>query len=95
MAFQGERAFHTETFSLEGGSWKLTYWFPEDVVVKVDLYSAPGDNHETLVMKRGAGAESFSAENGRYFCVIEPAREPAEWEIEISRLGLPSRQSSA
>lgn len=94
LAFAGQSEFRTDSFDLESGTYKLLYWFPEAVMVKVELYSAGGDDHETLVMKRGTGEVSISVEKGRYFCVIEPAEEPAEWEIEISRLGLPSQKAA-
>lgn len=90
LAFQGESEFRTDTFEMETGNYKLMYWFPEEVLVKVELFSAAGDEHETLVMKRGTGETSFSVEAGRYFCLIEPTEESAEWEVEISPLGLPS-----
>lgn len=92
LSFEGEGWFRTNSFQLEAGQYKLAYWFPEAVMVKVDLFRTEGGDSETIVMKRGEGTETFSiGAAGRYFCVIEPGDEA--WEIEISRLGLPSQQS--
>ena len=91
IAFQGDQNFRTETFMLKAGSYKLMYWFPDDVMVKVKLFSAAGDESEIIALKSGEGSVAFSIDYpGRYFCMIEPAEEATEWEIEISRLGLPS-----
>lgn len=91
FAFQGDQQFQTETFPLKAGSYKLMYWFPEEVMVKVELFSEAGDDSEVIALKSGEGTASFSIDYpGRYFCVIEPTEEAKPWEIEISRLGLPS-----
>lgn len=93
LAFQGESSFRTETFSLKKGAYKLSYWFPEAVLVKVELFGASGVDSEVIALKRGEGAVDFSvASDGRYFCTIEPAEDDAPWEIEIHPLGLPSRR---
>jgi hypothetical protein len=93
IAFSGEGRFKTQVFRLESGRCKLDYRFPEAVLVKVELFSASGDDSDVLVLKKGAGSLPFKVENtGRFFCVIEPAVEGAVWEIEIRRLGLPSQQ---
>jgi hypothetical protein len=93
LSFAGEGWFRTDTFRLEAGQYKLAYWFPEAVLVKVELFSASGDDSEIIALKKGEGAESFSITgDGRYFCEIEPATGDEAWEIEISRLGLPSQR---
>ena len=92
IAFAGDAAFETQRFHLEAGRYKLMYWFPAAVLVKVELFSAVGDEHEVIALKQGKGAAEFAvAAPGHYFCVIEPAQDDAEWEVEISRLGLLSR----
>lgn len=92
IAFTGDSAFETQRFRLEAGRYKLMYWFPEAVLVKVELFSAAGDDHDVIALKQGEGAVEFAVgAPGKYFCVIEPVQDDAEWEIEISRLGLPSR----
>lgn len=92
IAFAGDAAFETQRFHLEAGRYKLMYWFPAGVPVKVELFSAAGDDHVVIALKQGEGAVEFAvAAPGQYFCVIEPAQDDATWEIEISRLGLPSR----
>src|SRR5262249_14688184 len=91
IAFEGNESFETEEFPLKAGEYKLAYWFPEGVMVKVELFSANGVDSEVIALKSGEGATTFSvAADGRYFCMIDPAEDEAEWEIEISRLGLPS-----
>jgi len=90
IAFAGEHEFETVRFRLEAGGYKLRYWFPENIMVKVELFSAAGDDHEIIALKKGEGETTFTVDvAGRYFCSIEPA-EDGEWEIEISKLGLPS-----
>lgn len=90
IAFAGEHEFETARFRLEAGEYRLRYWFPENIMVKVELFSAAGDDHEIIALKKGEGETTFKVDMaGRYFCSIEPA-EDAEWEIEISKLGLPS-----
>jgi hypothetical protein len=92
IAFEGDYSFETEPFALRAGRWRLRYWFEDDVVVKVDLLAAQGDDRQTLAIKSGEGELEFQVEAGRYFCQIEPTEE-APWEIEISPLGLPSARS--
>lgn len=93
IAFSGDAAFETQRFRLEAGRHKLMYWFPEAMPVKVELFSAAGDDHDVIALKQGEGAVEFAVGSaGDYFCVIEPAQDDAEWEIEISRLGLPSQR---
>lgn len=90
IAFAGEYEFETARFKLEAGEYKLRYWFPAEIMVKVELFSAAGDDHEIIALKKGEGETAFTVETtGRFFCSIEPA-EDGEWEIEISKLGLPS-----
>lgn len=90
LAFEGDTDFTTQQFDLLAGNYKLMYWFPEAVPVKVDLFSADGIDSETLGIKSGEGELAFTvAANGRYFMTIEPTEDDA-WEIEVIRLGLPS-----
>ncbi len=90
LAFEGDTDFTTQPFDLPAGNYKLMYWFPEAVSVKVELYSTDGSDSETLAIKSGEGELGFSvAAAGRYFMMIEPSEDKA-WEIEIIRLGLPS-----
>ena len=92
IAFAGNSDFETQHFRLEAGRHKLMYWFPEAVLVKVELFSAAGDDHDVIVLKQGEGAVEFAVTSpGKYFLMIEPAQDDADWEIEISPLGLPSR----
>jgi hypothetical protein len=94
IAFAGESTFETQRFRLEAGRHKLMYWFPEAVLVKVELFSATGDDHEVIALKKGEGAAEFAVSSpGKYFCMIEPAQDDVAWEIEISRLGLPSQMT--
>ncbi|MCA0456760.1 MAG: hypothetical protein LCI00_22500 [Chloroflexi bacterium] len=91
LAFEGEADFTTDAFDLAAGNYKLMYWFPEGVMVKVELLSKVGSDSEILGIKSGEGELGFSvAATGRYFMTIEPDEDKA-WEIEIIRLGLPSR----
>lgn len=92
LAFEGDTDFTTQPFDLPDGNYKLMYWFPEAVTVKVELYSTDGSDAETLGIKSGEGELGFSvAAAGRYFLIIEPSEDKA-WEIEIIRLGLPSNR---
>lgn len=94
LAFSGEGEFRTQVFQLERGRYKLTYQFPDTKPVKVELFSASGDDSAVIVIKKGEGSESFSIGTpGRYFCIVEPAANNEEWLIEISPLGLPSQRS--
>lgn len=92
LAFEGDTDFTTQHFDLLAGNYKLMYWFPEVVPVKVDLFSADGSDSETLGIKSGEGELAFTvAADGRYFMTIEPTEDDA-WEVEVIRLGLPSRR---
>lgn len=91
IAFEGDDTFKTAIFPLVGGQYKLSYWFPDEVLVKVELFSADGTDHEVIILTKGEGEKAFTvSSSGRYFCTIEPVTRD-EWEIEISRLGLPSK----
>lgn len=88
--FQGEGAQTTRPIKLEAGDYKIRYQFPEDALVKVELFSADDGEGELLLLKSGGGELGFSiGETGRYRFDIDP-QEGAAWKLEISRLGLPS-----
>lgn len=90
---QGRGTFSTEPVQLEQSTYKVEYQFPEKVLVKVDLLSMRDGEREMILLKRGAGAESFAiGMTGRYVFDIAPVDEEASWVMEISRLGLPSRE---
>jgi hypothetical protein len=92
IRLQGKGNHATKALRLEAGTYKVQYRFPDDVLVKVDLWDS-GDS-ETILLKRGVGVESFTVEaDGRYVFEIAPADEMAAWEMDITRLGLPSRKS--
>jgi hypothetical protein len=91
LYFAGEGADTTSPTYLKSGDYKCLYTFPEGVLVKVDLLRVADGERETLVLASGAGAAGFMLERGgRHLFDIQPAHEDAEWEIEITRLGLPS-----
>lgn len=94
IVFEGKFAFESDDFPLAAGRYRLRYWFPDDVIVKVELFSADGSAAEVLVVKAGEGETVFTAAGGEYFCTVDPMEEPAEWEIEFSPLGLPSNLSA-
>lgn len=93
----GQQPIHLEgagcdskPLDLQAGTYKLRYRFPEQVLVKVDLWH--GGDSETVVLKRGEGESSFVvARDGRYTLDIAPADESSPWALDITRLGLPSR----
>lgn len=90
ISFEGDSDFTTQAFSMVAGNYQLMYWFPESVLVQVELYSKDGIDREVIAIKSGEGEVGFSVgSNGRYFCKIEPAKDDS-WEIEIRRLGRPS-----
>jgi hypothetical protein len=83
----------TRPFRLRAGRYKLSYRFSENSPVKVDLLRTADGDRETLVLRSGEGAASFEmAEGARCRLVVEPGEPDAEWEVEISRLMLPSRR---
>ena len=88
--FQGEGAQSTRPIKLEAGDYKIRYRFPEDALVKVELFSADDGEGELILLKSGSGEEGFSiGADGRYLFDIDP-QEGAAWKLEINRLGLPS-----
>ena len=88
--FQGEGAQSTRPIKLEAGDYKIRYRFPENALVKVELFSADDGEGELILLKSGDGEESFSiGVDGRYLVDIDP-QEGASWKLEITRLGLPS-----
>lgn len=90
IAFAGKSDFVSQNFIMKMGSYKLIYSFPKSVQVKVELCSIDGTDKEILAISSGEGQVSFSVDSGgRYFCIIEPAKDEA-WEIEIRRLGWPT-----
>ena len=90
IAFEGDADFTTQSFSMTAGEYKLMYWFPDSVLVQVELYSEDGSDHDVIAIKSGEGEAGFSVESsGRYFLKIEPVKDD-DWEIEIRRLGRPS-----
>lgn len=94
IVFAGQFAFESDVFPLAAGSHRLRYWFPDDVIVNVVLFSADGSESEALAIQKGAGERVFTVTGGEYFCAVDPAEEPAEWEIEFSPLGLPASRAA-
>lgn len=91
LAFSGRRSFTTEPFPLEPGEYRLRYWFSAAVPVQVELASPTHGEREVILIKSGEGEVSFAVDaGGRYLFIVEPADDESEWEIEVSRLGLPS-----
>jgi hypothetical protein len=90
LQFQGVGAQTTRPFRLESSDYKISFRFPESVLVKVGLLSTDGVSEETVVLKSGAGEAAFSADAGRYLLDIDPQDEDATWKLEITSLGLPS-----
>jgi hypothetical protein len=88
--FQGEGAQTTRPVKLATGDYKISYRFPEDALVKVELFHASDGDGEVILLKSGAGESTFSIDAaGRYLFDIEP-QEGAAWKLEINHLGLPS-----
>jgi len=91
ISFAGDTDFVSQNFEIAAGKYKLVYAFPEQVSVKVEFFSVDGTDHEIIAIKSGEGEVSFSVQSsGRYFCKVAPSKDD-DWEIEIIRLGLPSR----
>ena len=92
IRFRGKGAQTTKPFDLEPGTYKLSYQFPESVLVKVDLISSFDGDSETILVKSGVSSKAFNVQiGGRYFFRVEPTEDNAHWEIECQRLSLPSR----
>ena len=90
ITLKGKGNHATKPLPMEAGAYKLEYIFPDDVLVKVDLW-LNGDS-ETIVVKRGTGTASFNIDvTARYVFEIAPADEAAAWEITVTRRGLPSK----
>lgn len=88
--FQGEGAQTTRPVKLEAGDYQIRYRFPDDALVKVELFHAADGDGEVILLKSGAGESAFSIDAaGRYLFDVEP-QEGAAWKLEIKRLGLPS-----
>jgi hypothetical protein len=88
--FQGEGAQTTRPVRLEAGDYKIRYRFPENALVKVELFNDADGDGEVIVLKSGSGESSFSIEvGGSYLFDVEP-QEGAVWKLEINRMGLPS-----
>jgi|GEM_PF-2576494 len=90
LQFQGQGAQTTRPVMLAAGDYKIRYQFPDDALVKIELFSADNGEGELILLKSGSGEVGFTiAADGRYLFDIEP-QEGAAWKLEISRLGLPS-----
>lgn len=90
ITFEGDSDFVSQNFLMSAGAYKLMYWFPQSVLVQVEMFSVDGTEHEIVAIKSGEGEVGFSLKaSGRYFCKVAPAKDD-HWEIEIIRLGLPS-----
>jgi hypothetical protein len=93
LVFSGIAAFDSDPFPLGRGSYRLRFWFPEEILVKVELFTADGADHEVLALRLGEGEETFDIDApGDYVLVVEPAEVEAAWELEITPLGLPSQR---
>ncbi len=87
LVFSGLAAFESDPFPLQRGSYRLSFWFPEESLVKVELFTADGVDHEVLALRLGEGEETFEIDApGDYFLVVEPAESEAAWELEITPL---------
>jgi hypothetical protein len=88
--FQGQGAQSTRPVKLEAGDYKIRYLFPDEAIVKVELFSVDDGEGELIILKSGSGEAGFTINaNGRYLFDVDP-QEGASWKLEINRLGLPS-----
>ncbi len=93
--FQGEGAQTTRPVKLQAGDYKIGYRFPENALVKVELFNAADGDGEVILLKSGVGESIFSIDIvGRYQFDIEP-QEGVAWKLEINRLGLSSGHKPA
>jgi hypothetical protein len=90
--FEGTGAQTTGAFRLQAGRHRLRYDSAADSILKVELLTASGDEHETLVMTAGTGEREFSVDAGRYLLDLEPAVENSRWRVSITPLQLPSHR---
>jgi hypothetical protein len=90
VRLQGKGSEKTGAVRLQAGAYKVQYRFPDDVLVKVDLLTEA--DAETILLKRGAGDASFDiADDGRYRFDVASTDDESPWQLDITRLGLPSR----
>jgi hypothetical protein len=92
VRFDGVGPQTTGSFQLEPGRHRLRYRFPAGVQVKVDLFTAAGDETETLVISSGEGERGFSVNGGRYRLDLDPAADDSRWSVALTPLQLPSQR---
>jgi hypothetical protein len=92
LRFQGVGGQTSGAFTLGPGRHRLRYQFPDGVQIKVDLFTAGGDDHETLVIAAGLGEREFSVVGGRYRLDIDPAVAESRWSVALTPLQLPSQR---
>ncbi len=93
--YEGYGAETTPPVYLKAGNYKVMYQFSDTALIKLEMLNLGDGDQEVVVLKSGAGTASFALEQGgRYQFSVEAADDDAEWEFEISRLGLPSRQAA-
>lgn len=93
--FEGQGGQTTPHFKLEAGQHRIVYQFPEGVQVKVDLFTAAGEEQETLVIGTGSGMHDFSVSGGRYLLDIDPAVEESRWSVALTPFQLPSQRPNS
>lgn len=93
--FEGRGGQTTRIFKLEPGRHRLQYQFPEGVQVKVDLFTASGEEQETLMIGAGSGMREFSVSGGRYLLDIDPAMEESRWSVALTPFQLPSQRTNS
>lgn len=93
--FEGSGAQTTGVFRLEPGRHRLSYQFPADGKVKVDLFTHSGEEQETLLIASGSGEREFSVTGGRYLLDLDPAVDESRWSVAITPLQLPSQRTDS
>lgn len=89
MQFLNNGTCLTKAAQFKAGTYKLACKL--ETLTKVDLVEPSTSNRETLLIKSGMGATSFTVAAGRYAFDIAPQDNASAWLIEISPLGLPSQ----
>jgi hypothetical protein len=85
LSLKSTGSYTSESVYMECAIYRISYQFPQDVKVKVDLVSTDGKSRKTIIVnKAGYNSSTFNVEMSKYYVFeVEPAQADAHWALII------------
>lgn len=86
VTHKGKGSSNTEPMYLDTAIYRMTYQFPRDAKVKLELISTDGTIEKLVVEKAGYGTATFNVQMAKHYVFrVASSAEDGEWAIIIKR----------